>query len=158
MKAKNTKLEKAKKARKTATPMMTTNEILANMALIDCRKRLKAIAEILEAVDNRCMAADGDVTPTKDEITADELKKIYQLAIGVGSQTGDVTDIRTGLRKLDANGRCCGRKPLEYKSRWSTAEGAHRYCPRCDRAYHITENRQIKNWAWDSMGIKDVDT
>jgi len=43
-------------------------------------KRLREIADILEAVDNRCMAVDGPVTPTKDEIRADELRTIYRLA------------------------------------------------------------------------------
>lgn len=46
---------------------------------IDRTKRLKKIKEIIEIVDNRCMAADGPVTPTKDEITDKELKEIYKL-------------------------------------------------------------------------------
>ena len=33
--------------------------------------------ELLEAIDNRCMAADGPVTPTLSEATADELRKLY---------------------------------------------------------------------------------
>jgi len=49
---------------------------------------------------------------------------------------------------LDEKGRCCGRKPIVYKSHYSTAEGPQRYCPRCDRSYHITQNRQVPNWAW----------
>ena len=44
------------------------------------KQRLKEISEILEWVDNRCMAADGPVTLTKDEITTEELRRIYQLA------------------------------------------------------------------------------
>lgn len=40
------------------------------------------IAEIIEAVDVRCMAADGPVTPTPREITQDELSRIYALAKG----------------------------------------------------------------------------
>lgn len=47
--------------------------------------RLKLIAEIIEAVDDRALAVDGPVTPTKDEITADELKAIYRAAKGVKS-------------------------------------------------------------------------
>jgi hypothetical protein len=45
---------------------------------------------------------------------------------------------------LDDEGRCCGRKPLVYKR----MGGPHRFCTRCSRAYHLTENRQIANWAW----------
>jgi hypothetical protein len=50
--------------------------------------------------------------------------------------------------KLDEKGRCCGRKPMAYKSQYSTSTGPHRYCPRCDRAYDLEENEQIPNWAW----------
>ena len=49
---------------------------------------------------------------------------------------------------LDAKGRCCGRKPMVYKSRTSTSTGPHRYCPRCDRAYDLETGEQIENWAW----------
>lgn len=44
--------------------------------------------------------------------------------------------------KLDDKGRCCGRKPLEYK------RDGHKFCPRCDRAYDIATGEQITNWAW----------
>jgi len=43
-------------------------------------KRLKRIAEIIEAVDNRCMAVDGSVTPTLKEMTQKEISEIYALA------------------------------------------------------------------------------
>ncbi len=36
--------------------------------------------ELLEAIDTRCMAADGPVTPTLQEATADELRKLYFFA------------------------------------------------------------------------------
>ena len=49
---------------------------------------------------------------------------------------------------LDERGRCCGRKPMVYKSPISTSTGQHRYCPRCDRAYDLHENEQMPNWAW----------
>lgn len=42
--------------------------------------RLKRIAEIIEHVDNRCMAADGPVTPTLEEMRQDEISEIYALA------------------------------------------------------------------------------
>lgn len=45
-------------------------------------QRLHAIADILEEVDNRCMAVDGPVTETRHEITGDELRLIYRLAAG----------------------------------------------------------------------------
>lgn len=44
------------------------------------RGRLARIAEIIEAVDNRCMAADGPVTPTLSEMTQAEISEIYKLA------------------------------------------------------------------------------
>ena len=46
----------------------------------DARRR--EIARIIEGVDNRCMAVDGPVTPTRLEITDKELKDIYALAKG----------------------------------------------------------------------------
>ena len=56
---------------------------------------------------------------------------------------------------LDEKGRCCGKKPLVYKSRNSTAEGPQRYCPRCDRAYDLNENEQISNWAYTYKPLPD---
>lgn len=53
--------------------------------------------------------------------------------------------------KLDDKGRCCGRKPILYKGKYTTAAGPQRYCPRCDRAYDIEENEQIRNWAWEQV-------
>ncbi len=44
--------------------------------------RLDQIAAILEAVDARCAASDGPVTPTLSEIRPAELRKIYRLAKG----------------------------------------------------------------------------
>ena len=45
-------------------------------------QRLVAIKEAIEAVDQRAMAADGDVTPTLQEMTQAEMSKIYELARG----------------------------------------------------------------------------
>ena len=45
-------------------------------------KRLLRIAQIIEAVDNRCAAADGPVTPTLKEMTQAEISHIYDLAKG----------------------------------------------------------------------------
>jgi len=36
------------------------------------------IARTIEAIDHRCMAADGPVTPTLEEATYQELRRIYQ--------------------------------------------------------------------------------
>lgn len=49
-------------------------------------QRLLCIAEILERVDGRCMAADGPVTQTKEEIEGAELREIYLLATGARSK------------------------------------------------------------------------
>ena len=50
--------------------------------------------------------------------------------------------------KLDDKGRCCGRKPMVYRGKHTTADGPHRFCPRCDRAYSLEDNEQIPNWAY----------
>lgn len=42
--------------------------------------KLDRIAEIIETVDNRCMAADGPVPPTLSEMTQAEISEIYKLA------------------------------------------------------------------------------
>ena len=44
------------------------------------RTRLREIAEILEGVDRRCEAADGPVARIQEEITDEEMRKIYLLA------------------------------------------------------------------------------
>ena len=45
-------------------------------------KRLQEIAGIIDYVDNRCMAVDGPVTPTLQEMSQSEISKIYSLAVG----------------------------------------------------------------------------
>ena len=45
-------------------------------------QRLDKIRDMIEAVDRRCEAVDGPVTPTGKEITESELVRIYQLAKG----------------------------------------------------------------------------
>lgn len=44
--------------------------------------RLKRIVEIIEGVEMRCMSCDGPVGKTSDEITDQELRRIYLLAKG----------------------------------------------------------------------------
>lgn len=46
------------------------------------KQRLARIANIIESVDHRAMAADGPVTPTLAEMTQDEISSIYALAKG----------------------------------------------------------------------------
>jgi hypothetical protein len=43
---------------------------------------------------------------------------------------------------LDGKGRCCGRKPIQYK-----LPKPHQFCPRCDRDYD-EDGIQLENWAW----------
>jgi hypothetical protein len=50
--------------------------------ITDDQKKLNRIASIIQAVDNRCTAADGPVTPTLQEMTQDEMSEIYRLAGG----------------------------------------------------------------------------
>lgn len=45
-------------------------------------ERLQRIAQIIEAVDHRCLEADGPVTPTLQEMTQDEISRVYALATG----------------------------------------------------------------------------
>jgi hypothetical protein len=46
----------------------------------DYMHALDDIANIIRAVDNRCMVADGPVTPTLKEMTQAEISRIYELA------------------------------------------------------------------------------
>lgn len=48
----------------------------------DVEERLRAIKDIIDSVETRCLAADGPVTPTLKEMGEDELRKIYRLAGG----------------------------------------------------------------------------
>lgn len=47
---------------------------------------------------------------------------------------------------LDEKGRCCGRKPIVYKT-----PSFHTFCDRCDRC-HDREGQQIGSWAWELLG------
>jgi hypothetical protein len=50
---------------------------------------------------------------------------------------------------LDEKGRCCGKKPIDYKSGRSTPGGPQLFCPRCDRSYNRVTKLQKPNWAWE---------
>lgn len=58
----------------------------------ELRQRLVKIGAIIEAVDNRCMAADGPVSSTLKEMHQSEISEIYALATG-------------GLPQLSQDGR-----------------------------------------------------
>ena len=65
-----------------ALPTGNSSQVLKDRAylLVDYRARLDRIAAIIETVDHRCMAADGPVTPTLQEMTQKEMTEIYSLA------------------------------------------------------------------------------
>ena len=72
-------------------------------------QKLKRIKEIIENVDYRAMAVDGDVTPTLQEMTQAEISEIYELschenndACGDHIYTGSLQDIfREALGRND---------------------------------------------------------
>ena len=45
-------------------------------------------------------------------------------------------------KKIDRQGRCCGRKPIPYK------RPPRLFCPRCDAAFDPATGEQIANWAY----------
>jgi predicted pyridoxine 5'-phosphate oxidase superfamily flavin-nucleotide-binding protein len=51
------------------------------MSMTD-KERLARIADIIERVDNRAMAGDGNVLPTLTVMTQDEISSIYALSRG----------------------------------------------------------------------------
>lgn len=71
-----------KNARVTQNEVITrtARAILALRGPSQEAERLAAIKAIIEGVDNRCMAADGPVTPTLQEMRQDEISRIYMLA------------------------------------------------------------------------------
>ena len=61
--------------------------------------------------------------------------------------------------KLDEKGRCCGRKPLDYKGgSWRSPRRPQKFCTRCCRAYNRETGEQIENWAWETNGEAFVQT
>lgn len=53
---------------------------------------------------------------------------------------------------LDDKGRCCGRKPLTYRTAQdSFVKAPYHFCCRCDRSYDM-DGAQIENWAWVRKG------
>ncbi len=53
---------------------------------------------------------------------------------------------------LDDKSRCCGRKPLTYRTSHDPfAKAPYHFCSRCDRSYDMN-GAQIENWAWKREG------
>lgn len=51
--------------------------------------------------------------------------------------------------KLDAKGRCCGRKPIDYKGGgWNSPRKPMKFCDRCCREFDRVTGEQTANWAW----------
>lgn len=61
---------------------LETALIEANDELAMAKARLFSIKEIIDSIENRCMAADGPVTNTRHEMSDEELRRIYRLAGG----------------------------------------------------------------------------
>ena len=57
---------------------------------------------------------------------------------------------------IDSKGRCCGRKPIVYRTSTYTSNGPQRFCPRCDRSYEIDTDNQIENFHWKLVGLNFV--
>lgn len=57
-------------------------KVIRGLSEAVANERLRQIAKIIGAVDDRCMAADGPVTPTLKEMTQAEISEIYALASG----------------------------------------------------------------------------
>jgi hypothetical protein len=60
-----------------------TDAVSAMDETVKLYDRFAQIVAIIDAVENRCMAHDGPVGNTRQEMTDDELREIYKLAGGV---------------------------------------------------------------------------
>ena len=123
-----------------ATPMPTKakfskEEIAMGLQLIDARNSLDAIASIIENVDNRCMAADGPVTATLREMTAEEIKTIYQLAMR-HRQAGKPIEVFVSASTLPSGSREPKRKIKD------------------DRPYYIHIKRGVQGFRLSYEGTK----
>ena len=61
-------------------------------------------------------------------------------------------DKESAPHKLDKKGRCCGRKPISYKtsSGLRACPDPHYYCSRCNREFSPNgEQRENRSWALD---------
>lgn len=60
-----------------AIELLDYKDVVAELQ--ESKDRLKKIAQIIWDVDSRCLAYDGDVGKTREEITDKEMKDIYLL-------------------------------------------------------------------------------
>lgn len=51
-------------------------------------------------------------------------------------------------KRLDEQGRCCGRKPIHYKRGNSYQSGPRYYCDRCDATFSVETGEQVPSWAY----------
>lgn len=52
--------------------------------------------------------------------------------------------------KLNDKGRCCGRKPMVYKTRHDSFASVvpYKWCPRCGRSFDPATGLQVENSEW----------
>jgi hypothetical protein len=56
------------------------------------------------------------------------------------------------VARLDEKGRCCGRKPIDYKGGgWNSPARPEKFCDRCDRSFDRATGEQVENWAWRKL-------
>ena len=85
------------------------------------RERLAEIEEIISAVDHRCAACDGPVTPTLQEMTQKEISRIYILA------RERSTFMMGSIRRM--NRKCC-----VCDENADCSDGINYYCTGCYKA------------------------
>jgi len=102
-------------------------------------KKLKAIAKIIEAVDERCLMADGPVTETRHEITNEELKEIYDLVKDIKPKKDSVFE-PCGFC-TDAGGlKCtlCKEESVCYDcARTNPEKDDEPICPKCKTEFEL---------------------
>lgn len=60
-----------------------SKDLLMAMSPVVLRKRLRLIQKIILAAEDRCLAVDGPVSKTIDEMTDADIKLIYEIAKGL---------------------------------------------------------------------------
>lgn len=58
----------------------------AGQLLANTRRHAATVRSVILSVENRCMAADGPVTRTLDEMTEKELRTIWKACKAIGEQ------------------------------------------------------------------------
>lgn len=58
----------------------------------------------------------------------------------------------TQAMRLDEKGRCCGRKPIVYKTERGPRYPRGHFCYRCGRSFNLETREQQENWAWKRDG------